>query len=87
MKALVTGATGFIGARMTKYLTDKGYEVYALVRKNSKLDRLKKLNVYPKLIYGDITNLDSLNEAVREKDYVFHLAAVIMQTGGKITIG
>ena len=77
MKALVTGATGFIGAHLTKYLTDKGYEVYALVRKNSKLDRLKKLNVYPKLIYGDITNLDSLKEAVREKDYVFHLAAVI----------
>jgi len=35
MKALVTGATGFIGANIVRVLLKKGYEVQALVRRNS----------------------------------------------------
>jgi len=77
LKALVTGSTGFIGSYLAKHLTDKGYEVYTLLRKSSKLDRLKKLEVNPKLIYGDITDFNSLKEAVKGKDYIFHLAAII----------
>ena len=34
-KAIVTGATGFIGKWLTRELVSQGIEVYALVRKNS----------------------------------------------------
>lgn len=37
MNVLVTGASGFVGADLTKRLVDEGYEVYALVRDPKKL--------------------------------------------------
>jgi NDP-sugar pyrophosphorylase family protein len=36
LKALVTGAGGFIGSHLTEYLTQKGFQVKAFVRYNSK---------------------------------------------------
>ena len=77
MRALITGATGFIGSYLTKSLSERGYEVYCLVRKSSKFNRLEKLKVNPNLIYGDITDFNSLEKAVANKDYIFHLAAII----------
>ncbi len=77
MKVLVTGGTGFIGSYLTKYLTDIGYDAYVLLRSSSDLTRLKKLSVKPKLIIGDITNYKALESSVKDKDYVFHLAAII----------
>jgi len=72
-KALVTGSTGFIGGHLVSQLLTDGWQVKQLVRDLSKLDR--KLSPNCHLISGDITELDSLREAVKGVDVVFHCAA------------
>ncbi|MDD5731196.1 MAG: NAD(P)-dependent oxidoreductase [Candidatus Omnitrophica bacterium] len=76
MKILVTGATGFIGSYLTQDLLKEKHEVFALVRQTSKTEPLKALGV--RLIYGDITDEKSLEQA---RDHgieaVFHCAAIV----------
>jgi len=74
MKALVTGATGFIGSHLAEALLRKGYEVSCLVRKNSKLAWLDSLDV--RLFEGDCSDKNSLQRCVQGQDYVFHLAGL-----------
>lgn len=74
-KILVTGANGFLGSWVTRALVDEGHEVYALVRPSSDLSELD--GVRCKYIHGDVTDVHSLLEAVRDMDSVFHLAGVI----------
>ncbi len=74
MKALVTGATGFVGAHVVRALLDEGHSVRALHRRSSKLDALAGLNYESAL--GDMTDLDSLRAASAGCDWVFHVAAV-----------
>jgi len=74
-RALVTGANGFIGSHLCEALVAKGWEVHALVRRNSNLQWLKGVPV--KLHVGEITELQSLDDAVKGADYVFHCAAIV----------
>src|SRR5208282_134692 len=74
MKALVTGATGFIGSHLNNALVNKGFAVTCLIRKTSNIGYLEDLNV--RLVRGDCTNKESLYEAVAGVDYVFHLAGL-----------
>jgi nucleoside-diphosphate-sugar epimerase len=67
-KVLITGANGFIGSHLCEFLLNTGYEIRALVRKTSNLDNISHLNL--ELCYGDITNIDSLEKAVRDVDYI-----------------
>lgn len=69
---LVTGGTGFIGSHLVESLTENGYDVRCLVRKTSNVSFLKTLDV--ELTYGDVMNVESLSEAVRGVDIVYHLA-------------
>ncbi len=71
-KILLTGATGFIGSHLAETLVRRGDEVACLVRRSSRLELLKPLNV--KFIYGDVTDRDSLHAAVAGQDIVYHLA-------------
>lgn len=81
MKVLVTGAGGFIGSHLTEMLVQKGFTVKAFVRYNSKnnwgwlesSEYKKEIEVYT----GDIRDFDSVNDAVKGTDAVFHLAALI----------
>lgn len=75
VKALVTGGNGFIGSHLVEYLLDEGYEVYCLVRSTSNLSLIEHLPV--KLLRGDCRDRESLSDAVRGKDYIFHLAGKI----------
>lgn len=75
MKALVTGATGFIGSHLTEELVRRGYEVTCLVRRTSFLGELEGLGVH--FVIGDCRDKPSLEKAVEGMDFVFHLAAVI----------
>jgi dihydroflavonol-4-reductase len=75
MKALVTGANGFLGAWLVKGLIREGYQVSALVRKSSDLSELQGLN--PHYVYGDVTDPASLEAAFKGQDIVFHLAGLV----------
>ncbi len=72
MKALITGATGFIGRHLVKALVEQGYEVSCLIRKTSNIANLQGLSV--KFIPGDLTEPESLYKAVSGVDFVYHLA-------------
>lgn len=74
MKALVTGATGFIGSNLVKELVKREYEVTCLVRKTSDLSCLEGLNA--NIIYGDCTDKGSLQKLPADFHYIFHLAGL-----------
>ncbi|OGW56253.1 MAG: hypothetical protein A2Y81_09345 [Nitrospirae bacterium RBG_13_43_8] len=74
MKALITGATGFIGSHLCEELVKRGYNVSCLVKKTSNLKWIEPLNL--RLVLGDCTNIDSLLDAVSDFDYIFHLAGL-----------
>lgn len=75
MKALVTGGLGFIGSHLTRGLLKRGYEVRNLVFVDDrKKNVLFDLNM--ELFYGDITNKNSLIEAIKGIDFIYHLAGL-----------
>ncbi len=80
-KTLITGAGGFIGSHLTELLVTNGYEVTAFVHYNSKNDWgwLEESDIKNdiKIITGDIRDYDSVFEALKDVDSVFHLAALI----------
>jgi nucleoside-diphosphate-sugar epimerase len=73
-KALVTGATGFVGGFMCEELLEQGdYEVTAIVRNVEKAQALKEKGVI--LIEGDFSDLEALKKACEGKDVIFHIGA------------
>lgn len=70
--ALVTGASGFIGGHLVAALLKDNYRVRCLVRKTSSLSSIPRDQV--ELVYGDLEDQSSLEEAVAGVDYIFHLA-------------
>ena len=75
MKALVTGATGFIGSHLVRVLIDRGFDVRVLVRKTSNLRWIEGLPV--ERFLGELTDPASLEGIGGGADYVFHLAALL----------
>lgn len=84
IKAFLTGLTGFVGSHLADYLLEQtDWEIYGLCRWRSPLNNIEhllpKINRYDRvyLLYGDLRDSDSINNAVRAcaPDYVFHLAA------------
>src|SRR5437868_1244577 len=73
MKALVTGGTGFVGSHLVRRLLERNMEVRCLVRAASRLDNLKELPV--EFATGDLRDTDSIKQAVRGADLVYHCAA------------
>src|SRR5689334_16976484 len=74
MKALVTGANGFIGSTLIGELDVLGFDVRALIRKKSDMSHLAGLKL--QCVEGDLSDFDSLCRAVQDVDYVFHLAGL-----------
>jgi dihydroflavonol-4-reductase len=75
MAVLVTGASGFLGAKLVRRLVGNGETVHVLHRKSSNLEELKDLSFVSKI--GDVTDRDSVTQACLDVDTVFHLAGVI----------
>ena len=74
MKALVTGATGFVGSVLCKELVDNGYDVKILHRATSDLTKISTLKV--SRVVGDLDDGESLKAAVSGVDVVFHIGAL-----------
>ena len=84
MRVFITGLTGMVGSHLVDYLLEHtDWDIYGLCRWNDDFDNInhiiplinKKERVH--LIYGDLNDYASLQEAVSlsKPDYVFHLAA------------
>lgn len=73
MKAFVTGATGFVGSHVARYLAGQGAELRLLVRPTSLTANLEGLAA--ERVMGDLRDLESLRKAMSGCDVVFHVAA------------
>jgi dihydroflavonol-4-reductase len=73
MRALVTGATGFVGSAVARALCRSGWQVRALVRAHSDQRNLRQLAV--ELATGDLNDQSSLEEAASGCEGLFHVAA------------
>ncbi len=75
MPVLVTGATGFVGAHVTRALVERGDDVRAGYRNPDRLPRLGDLDVKP--VKGEILDLKAMRKAMRGCDTVFHVAGFV----------
>jgi nucleoside-diphosphate-sugar epimerase len=73
-KVFITGANGFIGSNLCRWLLDRGYEVHGLVRRTSDLHFLDGLAV--KLVHGDLREPQSF-DLPQGLDSVVHAASVV----------
>jgi nucleoside-diphosphate-sugar epimerase len=79
MRALVTGAGGFLGTALVRALRARGDEVRALVRRPA--PGLADLGA--EVTQGDATDPAALREAVSGRDAVFHLAGIRRSTSAE----
>lgn len=73
MRALVTGASGFIGRHLVRELAEGGHSVDALVRSPERAQGLGPARP----VLGDILDQASLKAAVAPVEVVFHLASLL----------
>ncbi len=74
-RAVVTGATGFVGAHLARTLAAQNIEVTAPVRDPSKAGHLEIAGI--RTVRGDITDPGSLPPIIDGADTVFHSAGVL----------
>lgn len=72
MKYFLTGATGFVGGVLARQLREAGHEVHAVIRSLQKASELQSLGV--QLFTGDVTDKESMREAMQGMDGVYHVA-------------
>jgi nucleoside-diphosphate-sugar epimerase len=74
MRALITGANGFVGSTLARRLSRRGDHVRCLARPGADLTLLDGLQV--EIARGDVTDPASLAPALEGIDAVFHLAGI-----------
>lgn len=79
-RALVTGATGYIGGRLAPRLVAAGFDVRAFVRSPDKLDDVPWAPDV-EIVQGDLTDAESVARAVEGVDVVFYLAHAMAGRG------
>ena len=75
-RVLITGASGFVGYHLIKEAIDNNLEVFAAIRKSSKIDHLKEFDI--KYTYPDFGNLRALKDNMtgNKYDYIIHAAGI-----------
>ncbi len=74
MRAIVTGANGLIGSNVVRALLRAGHQVRAFVRPTSDCRSLDGLPI--EICHGNVLEINSLRQAMRDRDALFHTAAV-----------
>ena len=78
MRVLVTGGAGFIGSHLADALIARGDQVVALDNfSTGSTANIKHITKNFEIIDGDIRNIDLINDAVKDVDLVFHMAAAL----------
>jgi dihydroflavonol-4-reductase len=75
MRAVVTGATGFLGGHVARQLAERGDDVVATYRNPERLPRLRSLDV--ETVRADVLDRGALRRAMRGADVVFHTAGYV----------
>ena len=75
MAILVTGATGFLGSHVARKLVERGERVRILLRKTSRTSNIKDIDA--ERAYGDILDIDSVKEALKGCDTLYHVAGIV----------
>ncbi|RCH56004.1 NAD(P)-dependent oxidoreductase [Mucilaginibacter hurinus] len=75
-RVLITGASGFVGFHLVEDALRNNLEVFAAVRKSSKIDHLKDLDIH--YIYPDFTNQSSLQKLLEDNriNYIIHASGI-----------
>ncbi len=73
-KALITGANGFVGSHLCKYLDSIGIPVHALILAGSSKENI--LLPHVEIFEGNVCQKESLIEPLKGVSHVFHLAAI-----------
>jgi dihydroflavonol-4-reductase len=83
MKALVIGATGFIGGAIARAAVERGWQVRALRRDDRRVGAIGDLAAHGAIEWcrGDLADPDSLTTAMRGCDVVFHAAGYYPASG------
>ena len=76
---LVTGATGLLGSHIVEQLCRFNRPVRAVVRRTRDISWLQTMPV--EIVYGDVTDRKSIDEAMRGVEYVYHYAARVGDWG------
>ena len=69
MRALVTGAAGFLGGHVVRRLLDDGFEVSGFDLQQIRNDAVRSLT-------GDLGDVDAVDRAVQGQDVVCHIGAI-----------
>lgn len=79
INVLVTGGAGFIGSHLVEELLGRGARVTAFVRYTSRasVGFLSSLTTDLRIVAGDLTEFESVYQAMKDQEYVFHLGALI----------
>lgn len=80
LRILVTGANGLIGGAIARLLLREGYTVRGLRRPQSNFHFIRDIESQVEWVEGDVLDVLSLEEAMKEVTYVIHTAAVVSFT-------
>jgi dihydroflavonol-4-reductase len=78
LRVLVTGATGFTGGHLARFLAGTGDRVRVLVRPEKRA--LVDTRIFD-IVEGDLRDLDAVKRAAEGVDLVYHIAAIYRQAG------
>ncbi len=78
-KLLVTGATGLVGSHVVERARKENIPTRVIVRENSDQDLLKEWGV--EIVHGDLTDKESLRQAVEGVTAIVHCAARVGDWG------
>lgn len=81
MRTLVTGATGFTGGVLARYLVGVGERVRALVRPASSSRSRGLCDAGVEVVSGDLSDAASLEAACQDVEVVYHIAATYRSAG------